>query len=440
MNQKSLLLCLALLLPVLSWAQNEPPPLVSGQKVQVKKLTRDMFNVRSDIPTVGPSEFQDASIVQARQKRFKQFTEALKRYPQVNDPLVQAARQEYTALQQALSTEFKRAKEQLQTLGDVQARLKQLQQNFGQYPVPKPLQPPFTANEVADWLKQASAARTVGEHNLKELNAIAPLAYLPNNPGVPQSGAPYDLDDVKRMQQHAIQMQSTVQNNYQQMSSSLNNSLQHINQQLSTRWQEDPEGDKKWLFLQADQVQQAQQLFDEARAIINSSLALEQALQQDHSLATQVAQKLEQAEQAFQDNAQRALQASRLPEPVSDNDDMINIATQIIKKPSYEFGQYGPIVLTTEAIVERENKSSEIEIDDVDVTLSGDLKMSGTETTWTYRWQEFKFATPIKHDDGRWYIWWITAKKYSSGSSVTPLGQWVAGKSMQGNPILESNF
>ncbi len=431
---------MSLLLSFQSLAQDEPPPLVSGQKVQVKKLTRDMSNVRTSIPTTGPSEFQDAGIVQARQKRFKQFTEALKRYPQVNDPLVQAARQEYTALQQALSSEFKRAKEQLQTLGDVQARLKQLQQNFGQYPVPKPLQPPFNATEVADWLKQASAARTVGEHNLKELNVIAPLAYLPNNPGVPQSGAPYDLDDVKRMQQHALQMQRTVQNNYQQMSNGLNSSLQHIRQQLSTRWQEDPQGDKKWLFLQADQVQQAQQLFDEARAIINSSLALEQALQQDHSLATQVAQRLEQAEQAFQDNAQRALQASRLPEPASDDDDMTDIAAQIIEKPSYEFGQYGPIVLTTEAIVERENKSSEIEIDDVDVTLSGDLKMSGTETTWTYRWEEFKFATPIKHDDGRWYIWWITAKKYSSGSSVTPLGQWVAGKSMQGNPILESNF
>ncbi len=424
----------------LSQVHGEVAPLVSGQKVQVKKLTRDMVNVRASIGVSGPSAFQDAATVAARQKRFQQFTEALQRYPQVDDPLVQAARAEYLNLQQVLTAEFKRAQAQLKELGDVQARLKLVQQNFQTYPVPKPMQPPFSANDVAEWVKQASSARTVGEHNLKELNAMAPLAYLPKNPGVPQSGAPYDGDDLRRLQQHAIAVQQQVQENYQSMSDNIKNQLQQKLEQVTNRWQEDPEGDKKWVFLQADQVAQAPQLFAESNSLAQSSINLEKALQQDHSLASQALKTIGAAEQAFSANAKQALQASRLPQPVADDDDMLAHAELILTKPRYEFGEFGPIVLTTAKIIERENKSSEIEIDDVDITSSGDIKMSGTETTWTYRWQEYKFATPIKEKDGTWYIWWITAKNYSSGSSITPLGEWIAGKSTKGNPILASNF
>lgn len=425
---------------LLSSAYCEVAPLVSGQKVQVKKLTRDMMNVRSSIVTSGPSAFQDAATLEARQKRFKQFTEALNRYPQLDDPLVQAARTEYLQLQQVLTNEFKRAQEQLKQLGDVQARMKLVQQNFQSYPVPPPMQPPFAASAVTDWVKQASAARTVGEHNLKELNAMAPLAYLPNNPGVPQSGAPYDSVDLQRMQQLAIKVQQEVQQNYQSMSNNLKNQLQQKLEQVQNRWQEDPEGNKKWVFLQDDQVKQAQQLFAESKLLAQSSIDLEKALNQDHSMASNGLKVITVAEQTFSSNANKALQASRLPDPVTADDEMHEYAQQILQKPRYEFGDFGPIVLTTAKIIDRESKSSEIEIDDVDVTSSGDIKMSGTETTWTYRWQEFKFATPIKAADGRWYIWWITAKNYSSGSSVTPIGEWVAGKSTKGNPILAGNF
>jgi len=436
---KNTIMAALLTLSIITSAYGEIAPLVSGQKVQVKKLTRDIANVKSSIVSTGPSEFQNADNVKARQKRFKQFTEALNRYPQLDDPLVQAARTEYLALQQALKAEFDRANQQLKQLGDVQARMRLLQQNFDQYPIPQTMQPPFDAEAVANWVKQASAARTVGEHNLKELNAIAPLAFLPNNPGTPQGGSPFDADDVRRMQQNAIKMQNEVQSNYQSMSSNIINQLQQKLEQVKTRWQEDPAGEKKWVFLKADQVSQAKQLFNESKALAQTSINLEQALNQDHSLASEALQIINQAEQKYQSNSQLALNSSRLPEPVSDDDDMTEYAEEILARPRYEFGEFGPIVLTSKTIIERESKSSEIDIDKVEV-VGTDLKMSGTETTWSYKWQEFKFATPIKDPDGSWYIWWITAKKYSSGSSITPIGEWVSGQATQGNPILESNF
>jgi len=429
-----------LTLSVISSSNSEVAPLVSGQKVQVKKLTRDIANIKSAIVTTGPSEFQNAENVKARQKRFQQFTEALNRYPQLDDPLVQAARAEYFSLQEALKAELARANQQVQELGDVQARMALLQENFNKYPVPDPMTPPFDAKAVADWLEQASAARTVGEHNLKEANSIAPLAYLPNNPGTPQSGSPFDANDLRGMQLNAMQMQKDVQANYQTMSDDVVNKLQQKLTQVKTRWQENPEGDKKWVFLKADQVSQSKRLFAESKALAQSSIYLEQALKQDHSIATEALKQINEADMKYQANADLALNSSKLPESQSSDYKRYEFAEDILEKPRYEFGEYGPIVLTTEDIIERESKSSEIDIDKVDVASNGDIKMSGTETTWTYKWEEFKFATPIKEPDGRWYIWWITAKKYSSGSSITPIGEWVSGEATQGNPILASNF
>ena len=77
----------------------------------------------------------------------------------------------------------------------------------------------------------------------------------------------------------------------------------------------------------------------------------------------------------------------------------------------------------------------------VDLSLSGKITLSGTETTWNYKWQEFKFATPLKEKDSDdWYIWWITAKKYSSGWERTPIGEWVSGATTKGDLILKENF
>ena len=80
-------------------AQNTVAPLVSGQRVRVKKLTRDMAAVGAQIVTSGPSEFQDAGVVKARQKRLQQFKDALLRYPQLEDPDVIQAREQFRQLQ-----------------------------------------------------------------------------------------------------------------------------------------------------------------------------------------------------------------------------------------------------------------------------------------------------------------------------------------------------
>lgn len=418
-----------------------PPELVSGQRVQVQKLTRDITAVREGLVTSGPSPFQDAQEVTARQKRMKQFEEALARYPQVNDPDVQAARAAYEQLRQALSAEFQRSREQLGQLGDVEQRLATMETNGRTYPVPAPLTVPFSQQDAAAWVDAAGKARTVAEHNLKELAAIAPLAYLPNNPGTPQTGAAYDAQDVDRLQRNSRAALQQLQQGYEQMAADLKTRLAQIENDVLTRFREDPAGEKSWVYLRKSAAGEAAQVYADALAQARSSLYLEKALGRDASAAEAVIAKIEQAQKDFAANRTAALKASRLPTAKSQDKKLLAIAREIVRNPKYQFGEHGPIVLTTAQVVDRERKDSEIEIDDAEITLSGDLKMSGTETTWTYKWQEFKFAVPLKEaDSDDWHIWWITAKNFSSGGPKTPLNDWISGGTTQGNLILKNNF
>lgn len=414
--------------------------LVSGERVRVKKLTRDMKNVQASIVTTGPSHFQDPAVINKFKKRFGQFNQALTKYPQVNDPDVAAARKAYKSLSSALSAEFARAKKQLAELGNVQARLKLIESNGRKYAVPKALSLPFTPAEAKAWVKASSDARTVAEHNNKELRKIAPIAYLPKNRGTVQSGAPYDSDDINRLSRWADKMFKSVQSGYKTTADTLESRMTQIEEEIDRRWKDDPDSDKRWTFLKADQIEQADKLYADGIDMAKSSIALGSALDRSTKRADGLIAKIEKAKDEFAANQKIALNTSRLPKPKSKNRKQIKLAKKILAIPRYEFGEHGPIVLTTEKITEHERKDSETKFDDIEFHLNGDATLSGTKTTWTYKWEEFRFATPIKDYDGKWYIYWITARNYSEGSSITPIDQWISGKVTKGNQILKKNF
>ena len=281
----------------------------------------------------------------------------------------------------------------------------------------------------------------MAEHNLKELAAIAPIAWLPNNPGTPQTGAPYDANDIKRLSRFSQSNLKKVQAAYQALSDELIQRVNQMESELSRRYQVDPDSDKRWVFLGKGRKNEALAEFGKGKQVALSSIYLETALGRQSQQAQQALERLQQAEQDFMKNYRTALEGSRLPEAKSTKKKLLQIAREIVEKPRYAFGQHGKVVLTTDKIVERERKDSEIHIDDAQLTLGGEVKMKGTETIWTYKWKEFTFAVPIKDADSKaWYIWWITAKNFSSGGPKTPLNEWVSGKATQGNRILEKHL
>ncbi|MCB1832733.1 MAG: hypothetical protein KDH19_04715, partial [Geminicoccaceae bacterium] len=83
--------------------------------------------------------------------------------------------------------------------------------------------------------------------------------------------------------------------------------------------------------------------------------------------------------------------------------------------------------------------TSEIDIDDVDVGAGGDLTLSGTETSWTYRWKQYQVATAEPVGDTH-YIFYNTLKYYTAGADTTPLNRWIVANRIQTVEIPRENI
>jgi len=425
----------------ISETQTDVRPLVSGERVRVKKLTNDMNNVRNALVVTGPSSFQRASELEGYQKRFNQFTEALKRYPQVDDSDVSAAREEYLTLRNLLKTEFERAKQQLAELGDAQQRLRTLAENSQAYPVPESIRIPFSQEEAIAWVKSASDAETVAKHSVEQLQQILPLAYLPDAPGHPQNGGDYDEKDALSLLTLSRNVPTEITSRYQSMANALSEQINSFRSQLAERWNEAPDGDKSWIYTQDGREEEAYETMNRFAAAASSAVYLQDALGRPADDARGLLDAIAIKRAQFAERKEIAIDSARLPVAATDDATLLAIASEILQDSYNEYTQHGAIRITTSKIVEREVENSEVEFNKAEVSASGDVKLSGTGRTWTYRWSEFKFATAMKDADSKngWHIWWLTAKKFSSGDSTTPLDKWVPREVVKGNPIRQEH-
>ncbi len=310
-----------------------------------------------------------------------------------------------------------------QAKADIRAALAKIDRGLQSRPVPRPIYPPFEDGQIEKWIEDAALARKT---------ILASQDYLPkfakvdlgSNPGTVSQGAPYDNSDVQRMQRYATSQRAKSDKSYADMSKAMSDGLNGYQNEM--QYYKGPT---------------AEENFARLRAYGKAALAIEEGLGRDAAKPKAFLKSLAGYESKLADANAATLENFKLPKAQSKDRKRLKAAKAILETKKYGFGDYGPIVLTTKEIVERERKDKEIEVEDVDVSLSGDVTWSGTETVWTYKWDEFKFVVPIKEDDSDdWYMWTITAKKFSSGGERTPIGKWVSGKSYKGSQILKKNF
>ena len=447
--------CLALAIPAGSAAggpvsapgielAQAPRPLVSGERVRVQKLSRDMENAMQTLNQAGVAPFQDPAHVRKWQQAIDRYRTAVRKFPQVDDPDVEAAAAKLAELENMVAFGMKEAGKQQSQLGDVQQILATIEQNLRTRRAPQWLPPPFGVDEARNWLRTAADAQKAAREALAELQRIAPTAHLPANPGTVQSGAPYDKQDLDRLMHFANGNLRDVDEALKQTTDALKTQFAAQDSELAYYRALDPDNEAHRMnaFLKEGAEAEIYAGLDRHLALAQSLIAYQRAFGKEPTAATAArVDEIVALRRTYAANRTRAVGNSKLPEPKSTDTARIDIARQILAEPSYEFGEHGPVVLTTKDIVERQEQVSRAEIKDVDVSLSGTVTLSGTETTWNYKWEEFKFATPLKEKDSDdWYIWWITAKKYSSGWERTPIGEWVSGAATKGDLILKENF
>ncbi|PHR61091.1 MAG: hypothetical protein COA43_05475 [Robiginitomaculum sp.] len=404
--------------------------LSSAQRKQMKQLTKEMNALRKGLKKSGVSSFQDPNIVAVHKQKMTEYFNALQNFPPVVDETSTdkdglAARKAFKDLRTSLGKELQRAKKQMAKSGDPQLQLAAIEANLKNNPMPSRLYMPITKAHVEPWLVEAKAAAAAAEESVKDLNRLAKTAKLEsNNPGTVQSGAPYDMNDIRRLQNHAARRAEQAREGYTLLSKNLSDAMVGLTRDVPNY-----------------RGSYATQNFEKARVTGEAAVAVEKALGRKGKTAKDFLVLVTNYHANFLANQGESLKGVKLPKAKSKDKKRIKAAKSILGKKKYGFGKHGPIILITDKIVPRERKDKEVKVDDVDVSLNGDVTMSGSETTWTYKWDEFKFVTPIldtNTDD--WYLWTITAKKFSSGGRRTPIGKWVSGKANKGPQILKKNF
>lgn len=310
-----------------------------------------------------------------------------------------------------------------QALADIRAALAKIDRGLQSRPVPRPIYPPFEEGQIETWIKDAALARRTIVASQKFMPTFAKVD-LGRNAGTVSQGAPYDNSDVQRLQRFADAQKRASDKSYATMAQAMSDGLNGYQNEM-----------------QHYKGPTAAENFARLRAYGEAALAIAEATEGDAAKPKAFLSSLAGYESKLADAEKKALESFKLPAAKSKDRARLKAAKSILDTKKYGFGDYGPIVLTTKDIAARERKDKEINVEDVDVSLGGDITWSGTETVWTYKWDEFKFVVPIKeHDSDDWYMWTITAKKFSSGGDKTPIGKWVSGKSYKGSQILRSNF
>lgn len=416
-------------------------PMISQYRVRIKKIQRDIASVFDTMDKGGVKPFQDPAYVRKFESDALRFQESLAKYDQWKaDPDVVRAEAELQKLINMINFGKDHAAKEQAELGDVQARLAAIENQFRQLNQPPTPTEPFAQGSLSQWLTALATTRQAAAKLYEPLPVIKERAYLPNNTGVVQSGAAYDFNDVVRLENGILGLVNNIDSELKKFSEQMAYMIKNIREQVQWFTQFDP-ADKN------DQVKHflSEGRADENRAAINRHLqnvaeaANYAKLLNDPSYGERVKlhTEIQGILQNYEAQYQKARELIRMPEAASTDSDLTKIAKECLAQYDY-IGHIERMVINAPKR-HLSKETSEEQYDDVDVSLSGNITLTGTKTTWFYEWDEFQVATAEPVDD-RYFIFYNTLKYFTSGASTTPLNRWVLSARLQGPEIPKENI
>lgn len=425
--------------------QQKPPAsgqqMISHQRVQLRKLTRDVKSSTSTMDSNGPKPFQSAEYVQKRSERLNYFVQALSRFANFPaDPDYLTAKQAVTVYENMLNFGKQHARKELESLGNVQARLEAISKAMNK--VPAAPQYPYAGSIINDWVIALARTRKTAEQALPHLNDILQRAYLPNTPATRSQGAAFDANDVNSLIRGYNENIRNVDQSLEQFKVNLHSQVNHIadtlayfdalnpadsNQQINAFLGKGAAAENRARLAETKQLAEAATGFSK---LINSS---------NFNDYNAILSRVNQTSQTFEANLEKASKLVRLPKPASTDRSLLKIAKETLSNPNYDIGEVKRLVINSQKN-HYEKETSEDKYDSLDVSLSGDITLTGTRTTYFYSWDQFQVATAEKGEDGKHFIYYTTLKLFSKGAPSTPLNRWIVAGRIQGSQIPEANI
>ncbi len=460
-----------------------PRQMISQYRVRIKKVARDIQSRSDTMDKGGVKPFQDAEYVSKLQKSAGSFRASIAKYADFKDnPDVVAATEALAKFENMIKFGRGHAAKELAALGDVQGRLRTINQQIRQLKRPPTPQEPYEAGELGQWLTQLATLRPAAVKTYQPLPIIKQRAYLPNNRLTVEQGGAYDLQDVDRLERSLIGLVKGIDAEQKAFGEHLELVVANVKKGLASYKGFDPadRSDQSNHFLaagRADEIrarlakdeQTAVEAAQYAKLISDPSYQKRLGLAKKapapaepgvqpakaKQAAAKVAQQAKPVESPlyqkrlalvkevqataalYEANYQKARALVRMPKAATQDGKLTAIAKKTLAGYDY-VGDIKRLVINTEK-AHRTKTTSEAKYDNVDVSLSGTVTLTGTKTTYFYEWDEFQVATAEPVGDIH-YIFYSTLKYFTSGASTTPLNKWIVSARMQSCEIPEANI
>ena len=208
--------------------------MISQYRVRIKKIDRDIKSQIDTVDKAGVKPFQDPAYVEEKKKVAASFQASIDKYADFkDDPDVVTAANSLATLNKMLQFGQDHAAKELAELGDVQARLRELNEQIRSLKHPVAPTYPYAKGSLNQWLVELATLRQTAQKLHEPLPVIKKRAHLPNNRFTVQEGAPYDFNDVVRLEQSLIGIANKVDAELETFSTNLNLQVQHISEDLA---------------------------------------------------------------------------------------------------------------------------------------------------------------------------------------------------------------
>jgi hypothetical protein len=413
--------------------------MISHQRVQLKKLTRDVKSSTATLDSKGPKPFQSPEYVQKRTERLNYFKQVLARFAQFQtDPDYVAAQNAITIYENMLAFGTDHAQKELASLGDVQARLQAMADALQK--TPNAPSYPYADGEINEWVIALAKIRNTAERALPYLTDIQQRAYLPNTPATRSQGAAFDSNDVNSLIHGYQDSVRTIDQSLETFKANLDAQVGHIADTLGYFNGLNPMDSNQQIsaFIGKGAKDKSLARLAETRQLAAAAVSFAELIKSPKLAAYQeTLRRVDTTASAYRSKHLKATKSVRLPKAASTDKSLLKIARETLANPKYEIGEVKRIVINADK-QHHEKETSEDKYDKVDVSLSGDVTLTGTRTTYFYEWDQFQVATAEKGKDGSHFIYYTTFKYYTRGASTTPLNKWIISGRIQGSEIAES--
>ncbi len=301
-------------------------------------------------------------------------------------------------------------------LGDVKAKVNNIEQRMKSLPVPQPLRAPFDADGIKAYamaIKKAQEASVEDVAYLKRISGKTPLIasqrlgrllhWVGRKPDEVQKSAAQTVQAVDAWVNAGIGTSDFL-------ATTDINDRGHVANRL----------------LGPGQHENTLKKLEDAAARMETAQVLDQAIARQGG-PDRAAQKTKilNAITGFNNMFDQALAASRMPKPAMDDEKYIAIAKKTLTNPKYKTVKPHKRLVINSKVRRKEKKEA---------TASGN-----TLTVYHYVWDQYQVATAEKTDD-KYHIWYTTLKYFYKGGSTTPTDRWIVSGRHQSIQILEENI